>query len=136
MPKQTEIKQEGQMKDRIEEVKKKLLNHYVETKDLRGCANRGAEHERIAITDKYARQICQLFPQPLDDEGLRGGVGRILLEYKEDALFLTEAISQILALLQPKIRQERERILRLFDYLPEGMSPDVDKFRQALKEGK
>lgn len=64
----------------------------------------------------WAHQICQLFPQPLDDEGLREKAQKLkgmikgittLSSDREKWAEMFEMIDQILALLQPKIEEAR-----------------------------
>ena len=145
---------------RIEEVKK-ILNQ--QRTEGFGGVEYALDEDSIEET---ARQICQLFPQPLTDEGLREKIQNVVAFWianerfgfgditQEDWNGLTECdkqsiwqnaevlSSQILALLQQRVEQERERIKRSFiKYLTvdsETQDARRKEFNQAIfnaKEG-
>ena len=102
--------------------------------------------------EDYARQICQLFPQPLDDEELEKAIFSIVLPKVcrlrpeidiKGAQQAQSATTEIRALLQPKIeeakREERERIVEIYTRYRDVIAPvQLKKImleEQALKGG-
>lgn len=131
-----------EINNRIEEVKELLV-------DFHNCPE-GKERE---LLDPFARQICQLFPQPLTDEAILNEVAVVICETGLNALLADKVAEQILALLPDNhlickaklavaVKQERERIANKakFTIHTSGGTVIIDKddwarFLQTLKGG-
>lgn len=140
------------MTDRIGEVKK-IHEEFEEKWDklldtLPDCSGR-IEFEHDKLRQEYYREICQLFPQPLDDKELEKEIEDILRRLGNfeagydgdlDEIDRDEALAKILALLQQKCKEcEYDPQAAEFGFfLEHGWTPPAElqpKIEEARKAG-